>query len=97
MCGKFNIQRICNLTEHVSLFGGLVKWRGKPCVSAPGEAGETFCYNRDGKKSNNVIVVQGCILCLTCSHPELTEDDVVTSAYVKIFRAVTRNAVNKSV
>ena len=57
MCGKFNIQRICNLTEHVSLFGGVVKWRGKLFVSAPGEAGETFCYNRDGKKSNNAIVI----------------------------------------
>ena len=27
---------------------------------------------------------------------ELTEDHVLTSAYVKIFRIVTRNAVNKS-
>ena len=41
--------------------------------------------------------VQGCIFRLTCSHPELTEDHVLTSAYVKIFRTVTRNAVNKSV
>ena len=40
---------------------------------------------------------QGCISCLTCSYPELTEDHVLTSAYVKIFRNVTRNAVNKSV
>ena len=40
---------------------------------------------------------QGCIIRLTCSHPELTEDHVLTSAYVKIFRTVTRNAVNKSV
>ena len=40
---------------------------------------------------------QGCISCLTCSYPELTEDHVLTSAYVKIFRTVTRNAVNKSV
>ena len=40
---------------------------------------------------------QGCIFRLTCSHPELTEDHVLTSAYVKIFRTVTRNAVNKSV
>ena len=38
-----------------------------------------------------------CIFCLTCSHPELTEDHVLTSAYVKVFRTVTRNAVNKSV
>ena len=31
-----------------------------------------------------------------CSYPELTKDHVLTSAYVKIFRIVTRNAVNKS-
>ena len=41
--------------------------------------------------------IQGCIFRLTCSHPELTEDHVLTSAYVKIFRTVTRNATNKSV
>ena len=40
---------------------------------------------------------QGCIFRLTCSHPELIEDHVLTSAYVKICRTVTRNAVNKSV
>ena len=39
---------------------------------------------------------QGCISCGTCSYPELTEDHVLTSAYVKFFRIVTRNAVNKS-
>ena len=43
-----------------------------------------------------IISRQGCIFRLTCSHPELTEDHVLTSAYVKIFRIVTRNAVNKS-
>ena len=41
-------------------------------------------------------VIQGCISCGTCSYLELTEDHVLTSAYVKIFRIVTRNAVNKS-
>ena len=40
---------------------------------------------------------QGCIFRLTCSYPELTKDHVLTSAYAKIFRTVTRNAVNKSV
>ena len=40
---------------------------------------------------------QGCISCGTCSYPELTEDHVLTSAYVKIFRTDTRNAVNKGV
>ena len=39
----------------------------------------------------------GVHFCLKCSHPELTEDHVLTSAYVKIFRTVTRNAANKSV
>ena len=46
----------------------------------------------DGGDDND----QGCISCGTCSCPELTEDHVLTSAYVKIFRTVTRNAVNKS-
>ena len=40
---------------------------------------------------------QGCIFRLTCSYPELTEDHVLTRAYVKIFRTVMRNAVNKGV
>ena len=43
------------------------------------------------------VLAQGCIFRLTCSHPELTQDPVPTSAYVKIFRTVTRNAINKSV
>ena len=45
----------------------------------------------------SVFSNQGCISCGTCSYPELTEDHVLTSAYFKIFRTVTRNAVNKSV
>ena len=40
---------------------------------------------------------QGCIFRLTSSHPELTKDHVLTSAYVKIFRTVMRNAVNEGV
>ena len=40
---------------------------------------------------------QGCISCGMCSYPELTKDHVLTSGYVKIFRTVTRNAVNKIV
>ena len=47
--------------------------------------------------ANQVAQRQGCIFRLTCSHPELAEDHVLTSAYVKVFRTVTRNAVNKSV
>ena len=46
---------------------------------------------------SNIWRGQGCMFRLTCSYPELTEDHVLTSAYVKIFRTVTRNAVNKSV
>ena len=40
---------------------------------------------------------QGCIFRLTCSHPELTKDHVLTSACIKFFIIVTRNVVNKSV
>ena len=49
----------------------------------------------DNQEANRTVN-QGCISCGTCSYPELTEDHVLTSAYVKIFRIVTRNAVNKS-
>ena len=53
------------------------------------------------EKENSPLLVegglQGCIFRVTCSYPELTEDHVLTSACVKIFRTVTRNAVNKSV
>ena len=41
------------------------------------------------------VYYQGCIFRLTRSYPELTEDHVLTSAYVKILRTVTRNLVNK--
>ena len=43
------------------------------------------------------MVDQGCIFRLTCSHRELTEDHVLTSAYVKFFRTAMRNAVNEGV
>ena len=46
--------------------------------------------------SGQLRSLQGCIFRLTCSYPELTEDHVLTSAYVKFFRTVTRIAVNKS-
>ena len=39
---------------------------------------------------------QGCIFGLTCSYSELTKDHVLASVYVKIFRTIKRNAVNKS-
>ena len=51
--------------------------------------------------NNQVLILhihyQGCINRGTCSHPELTHDCVLTSAYVIIFWTVARNAVNKSV
>ena len=53
---------------------------------------ETFFFRRIVPSD-----LQGCISCGPCSYPELTEDHVLTSAYDKIFRTVTRNAVNKSV
>ena len=53
-------------------------------------------YNDQHQDIANVYD-QGCIFRLACSHPEMTEDNVLTSAYVKIFRTATRNAVNKSV
>ena len=40
---------------------------------------------------------QGYISSVTYSYPELTEDHVLTSAYVKIFRTVMSNAVNEGV
>ena len=62
--------------------------------------GTTYNGRRERGKLNPTRLprhLQGCIFRLTCSDPELTEDHVLTSAYVKIFRTVTRNAVNKSV
>ena len=47
--------------------------------------------------TNTIEHEQGCIFRLTCSHPELTKDQVLTGAYLKISRTVTRNAGNKSV
>ena len=44
-----------------------------------------------------IFLMAGVPFRLTCSHPELTEDHVLTRAHVKIFRTVMRNAVNKSV
>ena len=53
--------------------------------------------NSTGKRSPVFTCIQRCIFRLTCSHPEQNKDHVLTSAYVEIFRTVTRNAVNKSV
>ena len=57
--------------------------------------GQNFGHITEADMKN--VADQGCIFCLTCSHPEMTEDHVLTSAYVKFFRTVMRNAVNKSV
>ena len=61
------------------------------------------CVNNPEEKETELkadledYLQQGCISCGPCSYPELTEDHVLPSAQVKIFRTVTRNAVNKSV
>ena len=57
------------------------------------QAGQTFACMQNYYGGQG----QGGIKCGTCSYPELTEDHVLTSAYVKIFRTVTRNAVNEGV
>ena len=53
------------------------------------------CAAEQGAKK--VSQNQGCIFRLMCSYRRLTKDHVLTSAYVKIFRTVMRNAANKSV
>ena len=53
--------------------------------------------DRQIRQKNIAMHNQGCIFCLTCSYPDLTEGHVLTSAYVKIFGTATRNALNKSV
>ena len=60
------------------------------CICAP----NTHLWSDDDDEDDDD---QGCISCVMCSYPELTKDHVLTSAYVKIFRTVTSNAVNKSV
>ena len=57
----------------------------------------TACSPKNVTPTTSSPPAQGCIFCLMCSHSELTKDHVLTSVYVKIFRTVTRNAVNKSV
>ena len=55
----------------------------------------------DGKSQKDerwqTISGTGVHFTLTCSHHELTKDHLLKSAYGKIFRTFTRNAVNKSV
>ena len=63
-----------------------------------GEERSLFCFSWPSYFCDSLQCnTQGCIFRLTCSYPKLTEDHVLTSAYVKIFRTVTRNAVNKTV
>ena len=45
------------------------------------------------KENRCLARIQGCIFRLTCSQHELTKDHVLTTAYVKFFRTVTRNAM----
>ena len=85
----------------------LAPWAGGVDMKvAVTKARETFKYAgsqcwchyavKDGEVWRRCYGQQGCISCGTCSYLELTEDHVLTSAYVKIFRIITRNAVNKS-
>ena len=62
--------------------------------------GEQYLWYIDTLRVVHMTLIserQGYIFCKTCSYPELTKDHVLTSAYVKILRTVTRNAINKSV
>ena len=71
-------------------------WRIKKRRLDKADWDSALVYLRNRQLNRCHIYSQGCISCVTCSYPELTEDHVLTSAYVKIFRIVTRNAVNKS-
>ena len=57
----------------------------------------TFMPYQRMYEQNKHIFNAGVHFRLMCSHRELTKDHVLTSVYIKIFRTVTRNAVNKSV
>ena len=61
-------------------------------------AGKTSEVNIHCKRVKTVnTFTRGAFFRLTHSHHELTKDHVLTNAYVKIFRTVTRNAVNERV
>ena len=72
-----------------SVDSGFLRHKWKKSITAGNTRGAMV------SKNTHCIALQGCISCGTCSYLELTEDHVLTSAYVKIFRIVTRNAVNK--
>ena len=75
---------------------GVSKWVNRDVRGVMGSRG-TPGGSREIRGVVKVSQGQGCISCGPCSCPELTEDHVLPSAYVEIFRTVTRNAVNKSV
>ena len=81
------------LRKKFRFLSGVVRIRGEGVDDA--EIFRPFLANK--RSVLDVELSQGCISCLTCSFPEQTKDHVLTSAYVNIFRTVTRNAVNKSV
>ena len=56
-----------------------------------------FCNVASLQRIPTFAGIQGYINRSTCSYPELTSCHVLTSAYVMIFWAVARNAVNKGV
>ena len=67
------------------------------CKCGTHKIGSTKAKNSLFCIRNLIYVTQGYINRSTCSYPELTSCHVLTSAYVIIFWAVARNAVNKSV
>ena len=93
---KCNVERssvVCRQVPRPTLYT-LQDW-GRPNVMMSGFLYfERWAYCIRLSLSCHVGQPQGCIFRLTCSHSELTKDHVLTSAYVKIFRTVTRNAVN---
>ena len=93
---KCNVERssvVCRQVPRPTLYT-LQDW-GRPNVMMSGFLYfERWAYCIRLSLSCHVGQPQGFIFRLTCSDSELTKDHVLTSAYVKIFRTVTRNAVN---
>ena len=76
-------------------------WSEKKRTKIVGKEKYILCGGEEKQRGQKIFgegifCGQGCIFCLTCSYLELTKDHVLTSAYVNIFRSVTRNAVKMS-
>ena len=86
--------------DNCALWGATVQFRLKMIdsnVAMHWSLSHTLALVRNMTNFMRFTWVQGFIFRLTCSHSELTKDHVLTRAYVKIFRTITRNVVNKSV